>query len=176
MGKTSTLKLTLNTKYTVMDFNSIMKIFLPKDRVFFQLFEEVAEHVQEMGIKFTYEQIKSAVMEMVTQHFRPEFINRIDETVVFHSLAKEQIAKIAQLQINYLHKRLKEQNINLAVTPEAIAHLAEAGYDPVYGARPLKRTIQQKLENPLANSLLKGQFKPGETIKVSYENEHLEFK
>ncbi|RUR09045.1 ATP-dependent chaperone ClpB [Legionella sp. km772] len=132
--------------------------------------------IQEMGTKFTYDQIKAAVLEMVAQHFRPEFINRIDETVVFHPLAKEQIAKIAQLQINYLHKRLKEQNINLEVSHEAIAHLAEAGYDPVYGARPLKRTVQQKLENPLANSLLRGQFKAGETIEVSYDNDRLEFK
>ncbi len=132
--------------------------------------------IQEMGTKFTYEQIKSGVMEMVSQHFRPEFINRIDETVVFHPLAKEQIAKIAQLQINYLHKRLKEQDIHLEVSAEALAHLAEAGYDPVYGARPLKRTIQQKLENPLAQSLLKGEFTPGNTIQVSYEQGHLKFK
>lgn len=131
--------------------------------------------IQEMGTKFTYDQIKDAVMEMVAQHFRPEFINRIDETVVFHPLAKEQIAKIAQLQINYLHKRLKEQNINLEVTPEAIAHLAEAGYDPVYGARPLKRTIQQQLENPMAQSLLNGRFKSGDTIRVGFENKNLEF-
>ncbi len=131
--------------------------------------------IQEMGAKLTYEQIKSAVMEMVAQHFRPEFINRIDETVVFHPLGKEQIAKIAQLQINYLHKRLKEQNISLEVTPEALAYLAEAGYDPVYGARPLKRTIQQKLENSLAQSLLNGRFKSGETIKVSYESNSLQF-
>lgn len=129
--------------------------------------------IQEMGSKFTYEQIKSSVMEMVSQHFRPEFINRIDETVVFHPLGKEQIAKIAKLQINYLHKRLKEQNIDLEVTHEALAHLAEAGYDPVYGARPLKRTIQQKLENPLAQSLLNGRFKTGETISVTYENNAL---
>ena len=131
--------------------------------------------IQEMGTKFSYEQIKDAVMEMVAQHFRPEFINRIDETVVFHSLAKEQIAKIALLQIIYLHNRLREQDIDLEVTPEAITHLADAGYDPVYGARPLKRTIQQKLENPLAQSLLKGEFKSGETIIVSYED-GLQFK
>lgn len=132
--------------------------------------------IQEMRTQFDYEQIKAAVMELVSQHFRPEFINRIDETVVFHPLGKEQIAKIAQLQINYLHKRLKEQNINLDVTPEALAHLAEAGYDPVYGARPLKRTIQQQLENPLAQSLLNGRFKSGEAIEVSYQNHALQFR
>ncbi|KGP63880.1 protein disaggregation chaperone [Legionella norrlandica] len=131
--------------------------------------------IQEMSSKFDYEQIKAAVMELVSQHFRPEFINRIDESVVFHSLTKEQIAKIAAIQINYLHHRLKQQNINLEVTKEALTHLAEAGFDPVYGARPLKRTIQQKLENPLAQSLLTGKFKSGETIIVSYKNGTLEF-
>ena len=132
--------------------------------------------IQEMGSKFKYEQIKAAVMELVSQHFRPEFINRIDETVVFHSLAKNQIAKIAAIQIGYLHHRLKQQDINLDVTPKALEHLAEAGFDPVYGARPLKRTIQQQLENPLAQALLKGKFKSGETIVVNYVNGELEFK
>lgn len=131
--------------------------------------------IQEMGSKFNYDQIKSAVMDLVGQHFRPEFINRIDETVVFHALAKEQIARIAEIQISYLHHRLKLQDILLEVSPEALAYLAEAGFDPVYGARPLKRTIQQKLENPLAQSLLKGKFKSGETIKVDYKEDQLVF-
>ncbi|WP_298626674.1 ATP-dependent chaperone ClpB [uncultured Legionella sp.] len=131
--------------------------------------------IQEMGKGFNYEQIKSAVMELVSQHFRPEFINRIDETVVFHALAKDQIARIAEIQIAYLHRRLKQQDIQLEVSPEALAYLAEAGFDPVYGARPLKRTIQQKLENPLAQSLLKGKFKSGEIIKVDYKEGQLEF-
>ncbi|CAM2986241.1 ATP-dependent chaperone ClpB [Legionella worsleiensis] len=131
--------------------------------------------IQEMGSKFNYEQIKSAVMELVGQHFRPEFINRIDETVVFHSLLKEQIAKIAEIQIAYLHRRLKQQDIQLEVKPEALAYLAEAGFDPVYGARPLKRTIQQKLENPLAQALLTGRFRSGETIEVTFTEGHLHF-
>ncbi|KTD32445.1 endopeptidase Clp ATP-binding subunit B [Legionella moravica] len=131
--------------------------------------------IQEMGTNFDYDQVKSAVMEMVGQHFRPEFINRIDETVVFHSLLKEQIAKIAEIQIAYLHHRLKQQDINLVVKPEALAYLAEAGFDPVYGARPLKRTIQQKLENPLAQSLLTGAFRSGETIEVTYKDGQLQF-
>lgn len=131
--------------------------------------------IQEMGTQFSYLQIKDAVMEMVSQHFRPEFINRIDETVVFHPLAKKDIAHIAQLQIHYLHQRLKEQNIHLEITPEALAYLAEAGYDPVYGARPLKRVIQQKLENPLAQSLLNGHFKTGDTIKIECKDEQLHF-
>ena len=131
--------------------------------------------IQEMGSKLSLEQMKEAVMEFVTQHFRPEFINRIDETVVFHSLEKEQIAKIAAIQIGYLHHRLKQQYIILEVTPKALEHLAEAGFDPVYGARPLKRTIQQQLENPLAQALLTGKFKSGETIKVDYKDGTLVF-
>ncbi len=131
--------------------------------------------IQEMGNKFKYEQIKDAVMEMVRQHFRPEFINRIDDTVVFHSLAQDQIAKIAAIQIGYLQKRLKQQDIHLDVTPEALSHLAEAGFDPVYGARPLKRTIQQQLENPLAQDILTGKFKAGETIKVTYKEGAMKF-
>ncbi len=131
--------------------------------------------IQEMGSKFNYEQIKAAVMDLVSQHFRPEFINRIDETVVFHALAKEQIAKIAEIQIAYLHRRLKEQDIELEVSSAALAYLAEAGFDPVYGARPLKRTIQQKLENPMAQSLLNGKFKSGEKITVDYKEGQLMF-
>jgi ATP-dependent Clp protease ATP-binding subunit ClpB len=131
--------------------------------------------IQEMGSTFNYDQIKVAVMEVVSQHFRPEFINRIDETVVFHSLAKEQIGKIAAIQIDYLHKRLRQQNIQLQVSPTALAHLAEAGFDPVYGARPLKRTIQQQLENPLAQSLLNGTFKSGDTVLVDFQNSKLGF-
>ncbi|MGL5742558.1 MAG: ATP-dependent chaperone ClpB [Legionella sp.] len=132
--------------------------------------------IQEMGNKFKYEQIKEAVMEMVRQHFRPEFINRIDDTVVFHSLAQDQIAQIAAIQIEYLHRRLKQQDIHLEVSHEALAHLAEAGFDPVYGARPLKRTIQQQLENPLAQALLTGKFKSGETIEVTYQDGEMRFK
>jgi len=132
--------------------------------------------IQDMSNKSSYEEIKAAVMELVSQHFRPEFINRIDDSVVFHSLTKEQIANIASIQIESLRQRLQQQDIGLDVTPEALAHLAEAGFDPVYGARPLKRTIQQKLENPLAQALLTGQFKPGETIVVSWNDKQLAFK
>ncbi|KTD03528.1 ATP-dependent chaperone ClpB [Fluoribacter gormanii] len=131
--------------------------------------------IQEMGNKFKYDQIKDAVMEMVRQHFRPEFINRIDDTVVFHALAQDQIAKIAAIQISYLQKRLNQQDIHLDVTQEALSHLAEAGFDPVYGARPLKRTIQQQLENPLAQNILTGKFKSGETIKVTYKDGEMKF-
>lgn len=104
-----------------------------------------------------------------------EFINRIDDTVVFHSLGKEQIASIAGLQIQALKQRLQLQNITLDLNPEALDYLAKAGYDPVYGARPLKRVIQQKLENPLAQALLTGKFRSGDTIHVQYEQDQLQF-
>ena len=132
--------------------------------------------IQDMSGKKNYDEIKTAVMEMVGQHFRPEFINRIDDSVVFHALSKEQIANIASIQIAHLEDRLHQQSIVLHVSPEALAFLAEAGFDPVYGARPLKRIIQQKLENPLAESLLTGRFKPGDTVLVSLVEGKLEFQ
>ncbi|WP_133129554.1 ATP-dependent chaperone ClpB [Legionella yabuuchiae] len=132
--------------------------------------------IQDMGQKLDYKEIKEAVMEQVRQHFRPEFINRIDDSVVFHALTKEQIADIATIQIDHLKQRLAEQNIALEVKPKALAYLAEAGFDPVYGARPLKRVIQQQLENPLAQSILTGQFKPGERIAVDYKDDALQIK
>ena len=133
--------------------------------------------IQDMGEKADYNQIKTAVMEQVSQHFRPEFINRIDDSVVFHALSKSQIAHIASIQIERLNQRLAQQNINLTVLPEALTYIAEAGFDPVYGARPLKRVIQQRLENPLAQALLNGKILPGETVTVSvHEGGQLEFK
>ncbi len=132
--------------------------------------------IQAMGKTEGYDEIKTAVMELVGQHFRPEFINRIDDSVVFHALTKQQIANIAAIQIGYLQQRLQQQNIALRLTPEALAYLAEAGFDPVYGARPLKRIVQQKLENPLAQALLTGQFKSGDLIVITLNAEHLEFK
>lgn len=131
--------------------------------------------IQDMSGKNSYDEIKTAVMDLVGQHFRPEFINRIDDSVVFHALTKEQIANIAGIQIHYLQQRLQQQNIGLSVTPEALSHVAQAGFDPVYGARPLKRTIQQTLENPLAQALLNGQFQPGESVVVSWSPAGLKF-
>lgn len=131
--------------------------------------------IQEMSGKQDYAAIKTAVMELVGQHFRPEFINRIDDSVMFHALSKDQIARIAEIQIHYLQTRLQQQNIILRVEPDALAYLAEAGFDPVYGARPLKRTVQQKLENPLAQALLTGQFTSGETVVVGLNANQLTF-
>ena len=110
--------------------------------------------------------MKDAVMELVSRHFRPEFINRIDETVVFHALGKEQIREIADIQIHRVAHRLKEHDIQISITKNALDYLAEVGFDPVYGARPLKRSIQIHLENPLAQNILSGNFGPGDTIKV----------
>lgn len=132
--------------------------------------------IQDMASKLNYDQMKTAVMEIVSQHFRPEFVNRIDDTVVFHPLAKDQIASIAAIQIGYLQQRLNMQNIRLNVSTDALAHLAEVGFDPVYGARPLKRVIQQQLENPLAQSLLTGRFKSGDVIEVLWQDDQLRFE
>jgi len=129
--------------------------------------------IQEMSGNKSYEEIKSAVMDGVRQHFRPEFINRIDDSVVFHSLTQEQLVNIANIQIAHLQARLTAQNITLKIAPNATQYLAKAGFDPVYGARPLKRIIQQKLENPLAQALLTGKFKAGDVIVATYEQENL---
>ncbi len=132
--------------------------------------------IQEMGNKNTYDEIKTAVMELVGQHFRPEFINRIDDSVVFHALNQKQIASIASIQISYLQQRLQQQHITLDIEADALNYLAEAGFDPVYGARPLKRTVQQKLENPLAQALLTGKFASGDQIKVRLKQDELIFE
>jgi ATP-dependent Clp protease ATP-binding subunit ClpB len=122
-----------------------------------------------------YDKIKAAVMETVTQNFRPEFINRIDETIVFHSLTQQQIRTIANIQIEQLCKRLRERELSLKVNNEALDFLAKVGYDPVYGARPLRRVIQQDLENPLAQDILAGKFVPGDIIKITLKNNQLFF-
>lgn len=113
-----------------------------------------------------YEVMKTGVMEVVSTHFRPEFINRIDESVVFHPLGKEQIRAIAKNQIVDLKGRLQDRDIAFEISEQALDLLGEAGFDPVYGARPLKRAIQNQLENPLANEILAGSFMAGDLVKV----------
>ena len=110
--------------------------------------------------------IKIAVMAEVKQHFRPEFVNRIDEIVVFHPLDEKNIASIARIQLKALEARLAKLEIRLDVTDAALAAVAKAGFDPVYGARPLKRAIQQQIENPLAKEILSGNYAPGDTVHV----------
>jgi len=131
--------------------------------------------IQEMAGEGRYDEMKKAVMEIVGTHFRPEFINRVDDTVVFHSLEKNQILEIARLQVEILARRVEEQGMKLDVTPEALEFLGNVGYDPVYGARPLKRAIQKHLENPLAQEILAGRYGQDDTVRVDLENGELVF-
>ncbi len=131
--------------------------------------------IQELAGEALYPVMKAAVMEKVSQNFRPEFINRIDEAVVFHPLGREQIRAISGLQIELLRKRLLDREIGFEITEQALDLLGEAGFDPVYGARPMKRAIQQQLENPLAQQILAGHFVAGDTIKVDIDKEGLRF-
>jgi ATP-dependent Clp protease ATP-binding subunit ClpB len=132
--------------------------------------------IQELTGEQNYQAMKNAVMEVVQQNFRPEFINRIDDIVVFHPLGLSQIRRIVDIQLGYLRKRLLERDMELALDDKAATLLGEAGFDPVYGARPLKRAIQQQVENPLAQRILKGDFGPGDRIRVSADGVKLVFE
>ncbi|MGO3345244.1 MAG: ATP-dependent chaperone ClpB [Marinomonas sp.] len=131
--------------------------------------------IQEYRTNDQYDEIKSKVMEVVGMHFRPEFINRIDETVVFHPLMQAQIKGIAKIQLAHLNDRLTELGMTLVLSEAASDQLAEIGYDPIYGARPLKRAIQQWIENPLANKLLSGDFVSGDQIIAGVEDDKIVF-
>jgi ATP-dependent Clp protease ATP-binding subunit ClpB len=125
-----------------------------------------SQAIQEMAGEENYQKMKDKVMEIVGGHFRPEFINRVDDTVVFHPLGQAQIRAIARIQVESLRKRLADRDMGLELTDAALDKLGKAGFDPVYGARPLKRTIQQQLENPLAQKILGGEFGAGDTVAV----------
>ncbi len=131
--------------------------------------------IQSLAGEENYEAMKAAVMGVVGSHFRPEFINRVDEVVVFHPLARAQLRGIAEIQLGLLRRRLGERELGLTLSDAAIDKLCDAGFDPVYGARPLKRAIQQLLENPLAQAVLAGDFAPGDTVAVALENDRLVF-
>ena len=131
--------------------------------------------IQDFRSNEQYEEIKSRVMEVVSGHFRPEFINRIDETVVFHPLLQSQIKGIASIQLSHLNQRLEEMGLTLELDEQVLDKLSEVGYDPIYGARPLKRAIQQWIENPLANDLLAGKFMSGDQIKAQVQDESICF-
>ncbi len=131
--------------------------------------------IQSLAGESNYEQMKEAVMDVVAHHFRPEFLNRVDDTVVFHPLAKDQIMGIARIQLRILQDRLKETDICIQFDNDALEFLTDVGYDPVYGARPLKRAIQRHLENPLAQEILSGRYKPGDKIIVARAGEELAF-
>jgi ATP-dependent Clp protease ATP-binding subunit ClpB len=135
-----------------------------------------SQMIQEMAGEQNYTAMKQAVMEIVSQHFRPEFINRVDDVVVFHPLGREHIRKIVDIQLGYLHQRLADRDMTIVLTDAARDKLAAAGFDPVYGARPLKRAIQQQVENPLAQEILQGRFKPGDTIEIGVGDDQLEFQ
>ena len=131
--------------------------------------------IQENAGEKNYARMKTAVMEIVQQSFRPEFINRIDDIVVFHPLGGEQIRAIVDIQLVYLRKRLQERDMDLVLDNAARDLIGEAGFDPVYGARPLKRAIQQQIENPLAQRILKGEFLPGDRIRAGTRDGHVTF-
>ena len=114
-------------------------------------------------------------MDIVGQHFRPEFINRVDDVVVFHPLGPDHIRGIAAIQLDELRQRLAERELELEVSNDAIDKLVEQGFDPVYGARPLKRAIQRLIENPLAEQILGGKFLPGDTIRIGLEGDRITF-
>jgi ATP-dependent Clp protease ATP-binding subunit ClpB len=131
--------------------------------------------IQEMVGEENYQTMKEAVMEIVGRHFRPEFINRVDETVVFHPLSREQIRSITNIQVGYMRKRLLERHMDIEFTEGALNKIGEAGFDPVYGARPLKRAIQQRVENPLAKKILAGEFAAEDVIVVDASGEDIVF-
>ena len=132
-----------------------------------------SDMIQERAHSQSYDEMKTDVMAILQQHFRPEFLNRIDETVVFHPLAQTHIRNITSIQLQRLYQRLAERDYSIQLTDEALDHLAAAGFDPVYGARPLKRAIQQQLENPLAQQILAGKLLPGQTIHVDVSDQQL---
>jgi ATP-dependent Clp protease ATP-binding subunit ClpB len=131
--------------------------------------------IQSLSGEALYSVMKTAVMDIVSTRFRPEFINRIDEAVVFHSLGREQIRAISNIQLDHLRARLADRELGLVISESALDLLAEAGFDPIYGARPMKRAIQQLIENPLAQSILSGQFIAGDTIHIDVEHGELRF-
>ena len=125
--------------------------------------------------KDNYDEMKEAVMGVVGTHFRPEFINRVDEMVVFHPLQKDQLREIARIQIQYLENRLAERDMTMEISDQALDKLVETGFDPVYGARPLRRAIQTRIENQLAQEILAGKFKPGDNVSVSLTGDEIKF-
>jgi ATP-dependent Clp protease ATP-binding subunit ClpB len=131
--------------------------------------------IQELAGEENYNQMKDKVMEVVSQHFRPEFINRLDDAVVFHPLKETQIHDITKIQLDYLKKRMAENDLSLEVDDGVIALIAEAGFDPVYGARPLKRVIKSRLERNLAKQILAGKFKPEDIVQVTRRDNDIDF-
>jgi len=134
-----------------------------------------SQMIQQMADQ-DYQVVKLAVMGEVKSHFRPEFINRIDEIVVFHALDEKNIASIARVQLRELEKRVRAMEMDIEVSDAAVAELAKAGFDPVYGARPLKRAIQQQIENPLSREILAGHYAGGDTVKIGATGGEITFR
>ncbi|MHB0887315.1 ATP-dependent chaperone ClpB [Acidithiobacillus sp.] len=134
-----------------------------------------SDRIQEYSRRGDYNAMQAAVMEVVQGHFRPEFLNRIDEVVIFHPLTAEQLRHIAEIQVGFLRSRLRERDMDITLSDGAVSRLAEVGYDPVYGARPLKRVIQREIENPLAQQLLRGDFVAGDLIEVTLAEDRFAF-
>jgi ATP-dependent Clp protease ATP-binding subunit ClpB len=135
-----------------------------------QLIQEIT---RERG---THDELKGAVKEVLKEKFLPEFLNRIDETIVFHPLSRDQIARIVEIQLEHLRTLLVEQDVTLEVTPAAKAAVAAEGYDPTFGARPLKRVIQQRIQNPLATELLRGRIPAGTGVRIDYRGDEFTFQ
>jgi ATP-dependent Clp protease ATP-binding subunit ClpB len=136
-----------------------------------------SQQIQDLNLRGAEDwEIEAAVKEMLKQHFRPEFLNRVDEMIVFHPLTKKQLAAIVDVQLGHLRKRLAQRGLKLTLTDAARELLAEEGYDPTYGARPLKRVIQQRIENPLASRILRGEFAEGDTIRIDHDPAKHDFK
>ena len=135
-----------------------------------------SQEIQKLASKEAPEwEVEAAVKNLLRDHFRPEFLNRIDETILFHSLSRDQLGRIVDVQLESLRRRLAQRNLQLAISEEAKKFLGEEGYDPTYGARPLKRVIQQRIENPLAGHLLRGEFVDGDTIHVGVNSAKHDF-
>jgi len=135
-----------------------------------------SELIQELAGEDNYDAMKAAVMGVVGQHFRPEFINRIDDVVVFHPLAREHIRAITEIQLKSLTQRLHERDMEISFSETVLDKVGEAGFDVVYGARPLRRAIQQMIENPLAQDILSGKFAPGDAIIAELEAGEVMFR
>jgi len=135
--------------------------------------QQIQELTEESGADW---EIEAHVKDALKQLFKPEFLNRVDEVIVFHMLTKDDLRKIVDIQLNYLTERLKERKIGIEFTNSARKQVMDEGYDPVFGARPLKRTIQQRLENRLAAELLAGKFAEGDTVKIDADSHKFRFE
>jgi ATP-dependent Clp protease ATP-binding subunit ClpB len=135
-----------------------------------------SDHILDVsGDDSRYEEMRDRVMTSLRSHFRPEFLNRIDDLILFHALKRSQLAAIVKIQMQRVQQLLEAQKLTIQLTDAALTHIVAAGYDPVYGARPLKRAIQREIENPIATKILEDAFQPGDTICVDWQNEQLTF-